>query len=69
MLLLVDIVESFWIFKKKNYKIYKNKNLFKYLNYVLIGHKKNWQMKKNKIQKDFWKQDLILTFQKFIITI
>jgi hypothetical protein len=31
------------------YKIHKNKNLFKYLNYVLIGHKKfdKWKKEKN----------------------
>jgi len=30
---------------------------------------KNVVNEKNKIQKEFWKQDSILTFQKFIITI
>jgi hypothetical protein len=31
--------------------------------------KKNVRNKKNSIQKDFWKQGPILTFQKCIITI
>jgi len=55
--------------KKETHKIHKNKSPFRYFDYVPIGHKKIWQTKKKKFQKDFWKQDPILTFQKFITTI
>ncbi len=68
ILLLVSMVKSIWNFKRKTHKFHKNKSPFKYSNYVPMGHK-NFEEKKKSFQKDFWKQGLILTFQKFITTI
>jgi hypothetical protein len=44
MLLLVGMMKSLGI--NFFYKIHKNKNSFKYLNYVFIGHKKFDKWKK-----------------------